>query len=166
MKNKENANAIKKTARLAGFFYLMVAIAGLFTFFVNQKLMVPGDAVTTVNNIQASIVLFNLGIVSELITATFWILAAVALYRLFKSVNKDHAFLMVSLVLVGGAIMCANVLNQIAAMLILNGSSYLAVFEINQLQTLALLFLNTYQTGVLINHIFFGLWLFPLGILV
>ncbi len=163
---KEKTNNLKKTARLTGFFYLIVAITGFFAMFVKEKLVISGDAATTANNILASTSLFNLGIVSELIMVVFWILTALALYRLFKSVNKNHTIQMVSFVLVGCAITCANILNKIAAMLILNNSSYLAVFELNQLQALAMLFLEISHTGVIINHIFFGLWLFPLGFLV
>ncbi len=164
--NKEKDNTLKKTARHAGFLYLIVAITGLFSFFVNKKLIVSGDATTTANNILAPVSLFNLSIVSELIMATCWILTALALYQLFKSVNKNHAILMVSLVLVGSAITFVNVINKITAMLILNGSGYLTVFEINQLQALAMLFIDLSQNGVFICYIFFGLWLFPLGLLV
>jgi len=89
-----------------------------------------------------------------------------ALYVLFKPVNKNYAFLMVSLVLIGGAITCINTLNQFAALLILNGADYLIAFETNQLQALTMLFLDLFKYGVLINQIFFGLWLFPLGYLV
>ena len=73
---------------------------------------------------------------------------------------------MVSLVLIGGAITCINTLNQFAALLILNGADYLIAFETNQLQALTMLFLDLFKYGVLINQIFFGLWLFPLGYLV
>lgn len=157
---------LNRTARLAGFFYLIVAITGFFSFYVREKLFVPGAASVTVNNINASLSFFNLGIVSELIMATSWILAAIILYRLFKTVNKYLALIMVSFVLVGGAIACINILNLIAIKLILNDSYYQTVFQINQLEALTMLFLNLSHNGVLINHIFFGLWLFPLGILV
>ncbi|MGD8855040.1 MAG: DUF4386 family protein, partial [Chloroflexota bacterium] len=50
-----NVNSIKKTARFAGFLYLILAVCGGFAeFFVRQSLIVPGDALATVNNIMAS----------------------------------------------------------------------------------------------------------------
>lgn len=163
--NNQEIESPKKNARIAGFFYLILAITAFFTLFVDKKLVISGDAVITANNILNSMSLFNLGIVSELIMAVFWILTAFMLYKLFKPINKNNALLMFSLVLVGGAIACINTLNKIVAIIILNGN-YLRVFEASQLESLTMLFLNLYQNGVVINHIFFGLWLVPLGLLI
>ena len=57
-------------------------------------------------------------------------------------------------------------LNQVAVLLLINGSGYLSVFEAGQLQALVLFFLNMHTAGYLIAQIFFGLWLLPLGYLV
>lgn len=169
MKNKkkeEKMNSNKKTARIAGFLYLIVAITGFFSYFVRGKLIVPGDASVTANNIMASEWLFRIGLMSELIMITCWILVAHALYKLFKPVNKNHVLLMVSFVLVGSAIVCINILSQFVALLVLNGADYLTVFGTDQLQSLAMLFLDLSKHGSFIAYIFFGLWLFPLGYLV
>ena len=53
-----------------------------------------------------------------------------------------------------------------AALLILSGADYLTVFGADQLNSLAMLFLNLHQYGYYIAQIFFGLWLLPLGYLV
>ena len=157
----------KKTARLAGFLYLMVIVFGVLAeFFVRQRLIVPGDATTTANNIMASESLFRIGFVSDLIQVTFWLLLPLPLYKLLKSVNKNHASLMVIFVLVGVAIQCLNMLNQFAALLLLGGADYLKVFEANQLHALAMFFLNLHKYGYIIPQIFHGLWLLPLGFLV
>jgi hypothetical protein len=42
----------------------------------------------------------------------------------------------------------------------------LTAFTADQLQALVSLFLDLYEHGFLISHIFFGLWLFPMGYLV
>ncbi len=57
-------------------------------------------------------------------------------------------------------------LNQFAAVLLLSGADYLKVFQAEQLQALAMFFLNLHQNGYWIAQIFFGAWLFPLGYLV
>ena len=142
---------------MAGFLYLIVAITAFFTFFVTEKLFVAGDAITTTNNIMTSGSLFSLSIISSLIMVICWVLVVFALYVLFKLVNKNYAFLMVSLVLIGGAITCINTLNQFAALLILNGADYLIAFETNQLQALTMLFLDLFKYKILINQIFFSL---------
>src|SRR6185436_14975279 len=76
------------------------------------------------------------------------------------------AALMVILILVGLGIGMLNELNQFVALLLLGGGDYLTAFTPVQLQALASLFLAIYQQGFSIAHIFWGLWLFPLGYLV
>jgi hypothetical protein len=48
----------------------------------------------------------------------------------------------------------------------MSGADYLKVFQADQLQALAMLFLNLYQNGYMIAQILLNLWLFPLGYLV
>jgi hypothetical protein len=73
---------------------------------------------------------------------------------------------MVLFVLVALPIMGINMLNQFAALLLLSGADYLTVFEPGQLHTQVMFFLDLHHAGYLIVHIFFGLWLLPLGYLV
>jgi hypothetical protein len=162
-----NARAINKTARIAGFLYLILAVCGGFAeFFVRQNLIVAGDAVTTVNNIVASESLFRLGFVSELIGQVVFVFLVLALYRLLAPVDRNQAVLMVLLVVVAVTITCLNMLNQFAALLLVNGSGYLSVFTPDQIDALAMLFLNLHKVGYLIAQVFFGLWLLPLGYLI
>lgn len=163
----DNVNSIQKTARSAGFLYLILAVCGGFAeFFVRQSLIVPGNAVETVNNIMASESLFRLGFVAELVGQTVFIVLVMALYRLLKPVNRNQARIMVLFVVVAVTITCLNMLNQFAALLLLSGADYLAVFEAGQVEALVLLFLNLHKAGYLIAQVFFGLWLLPLGYLV
>jgi hypothetical protein len=111
-------------------------------------------------------VLFRLGIVADLISTVIFIFLVMALYRLLSGVNKTHASLMVILALVSVAIGFMNVLNNIAALTLFRGSDFLAVFEKPQLDALAMLFLHLHGQGNVINGIFWGLWLFPFGVLV
>jgi len=158
---------IKKTARIAGFLYLFIAVSGILNaMYGPSSLIVLGDAATTVRNIMASESPFRLGIVNDLIAQTVGILLALVLYKLLKPVNKNHAVLMVILALVGIPIVMLNLLNQFAALLLLSGADYLTVFTADQLQALVMLFLNLDEHGFFIAHLFWGLWLFPMGYLV
>ena len=66
MTTKEKMNP-NKTARIAGFLYLIMFPLGLFgIMYVPSILIVPGDAATTANNIMASESLFRLSIGSAL----------------------------------------------------------------------------------------------------
>lgn len=50
-----------KTARFAGFLYLLVIVFGIFALmYVRPALIVPGDAAATAKNIMASESLFRL----------------------------------------------------------------------------------------------------------
>jgi hypothetical protein len=160
-------NSINKTARMAGFLYFIYIITTIFAdVFGRSKLIVFGDAAATANNIMASEWLFRLSFVSDLLSAVFFLLAAWALYLLLKPVNKDLALLFLLLNLGGVAVYSINLLNQFAALLLLSGADYLKVFQADQLQALAMFFLNLYHNGYWISQIFFGAWLFPLGYLV
>jgi hypothetical protein len=157
---------IQKTARLAGLLYLALAALSAFGLvYVPSMLIVPGDAAATANNIVTSESLFRLGFVSDLVAFTVNIFVALLLYKLLKPVNRGIASLMVILILMGLAIGMLNELNQFAALLIL-GSDHLTAFTAAQSQALASLFLDLYEHGFTIAHIFWGLWLFPMGYLV
>jgi len=160
-------NSINKTARLAGFLYLLMAPFGIFgIMYVPSRLIVPGDAATTASNIMASESLFRLGIVSALIVQIIQILVVLVLYKLLKPVNKNLALLMVLFILVGVPIAMLAELNRFAALLLLGGADYLTAFEADQLHAQVMLFLDSREHGVAIAGIFWGLWLFPMGYLV
>ena len=91
---------------------------------------------------------------------------ALALYDLLKGVSRRHASLMVILIVVSIPIALVNELNSIAALVLVRGAEFLAVFEKPQRDALAMLFLNLHHHGFVVAEIFWGLWLFPLGLLV
>ena len=160
-------NSLNKTARMAGFLYLIYMIITIAADVLGRSpLIVFGDAATTAKNIMASEWQFRVGIVGDLVSAVFFLLAAWALYALLKTVNKDLALLFLLLNLGGSAVYSINLLNQFAAVLLLSGTNYLKVFQVDQLQSLAMFFLNLHHNGYWIAQIFFGAWLFPLGYLV
>jgi len=156
-----------KAARVAGAVYLSIAVTAPFSLiYIPRTLIVLGDATATANNILAHETLFRLGIVADLISSVIFIFLALALYRLLSGVNKTHASLMVALVLVSVAVGFMNVLSNIGALTLFRGGDFLAVFGKRQLDALGMLFLGLHRQGLGINEIFWGLWLFPFGVLV
>jgi hypothetical protein len=95
-----------------------------------------------------------------------FILVVLALYRLFKGVSEKHALAMAILLLISFPIWFVNVLNDIAALILVSGANFLSVFETRQLDALAYLFVRLHGQGYVVALIFSGLWLFPFGILV
>jgi hypothetical protein len=73
---------------------------------------------------------------------------------------------MLGFVLVSAAVGFLNVLNDVAALTLFRGTEFLNVFEKPQRDALAYLFLRLNSQGTFMNEIFWGLWLFPFGLLV
>src|SRR5207342_2688628 len=88
------------------------------------------------------------------------------LYDLLKGVNRWLASLMVTLIVVQIPIAFLNELNSIAAIVLVRGADFLSIFEKPQRDALAMLFLNLHGQGFGVAEIFWGLWLFPLAMLV
>lgn len=158
----------RRTARVAGGLYLLMAVSAPFALiYVPSKLIAPGDATGTADRIRASESFLRTGIGLELFHQAVAIFLVLALYRLFKTVNEKHAVLVVILgAVVSVPIVFLNVLNEIAALVLVSGADFLSVFEKPQLDALAYLFVRLHEQGLIVASIFWGLWLFPLGMLV
>jgi hypothetical protein len=153
--------------RQAGILYFFMILLGAFSIlYVPSKLVVPEDATATAKNILASETIYRLSVVAGLISAVVFVFLARALYRLLKDVSKAHASLMVTLVMVSVAIGFALTVNDVAAVTVLRGTDFLSGFDQAQRETFAMLFLHLSSQGMLVAQIFWGLWLFPFGVLV
>jgi Domain of unknown function (DUF4386) len=158
---------IKNPGRFAGLLYVLVSIPGAFALlYVPNKLIVHGNATATAQNIAASETLFRLGIAAQLISQILFMWVALALYDLLKGVNRRHAAVMLTLIVVSIPIALLNEVNSIAALILVRGADFLSVFDKAQRDALAMLFVNLHSHGLGIAAIFWGLWLVPLGLLV
>ncbi len=159
-------NSPQTTARVAAFVFLFIFFLGMSTeLFIRPGMIVPGDAATTVKNIAASEALFRLSIVSDLIRQMFLLLLPLVLYKLLKPVNKNFASLMVIFALVSVSISLLNELNHFAVLLLSSGAGYLAAFNPDQMNTLAMFFLDLRKYGTFIPQVL-SFWVFLLGYLV
>lgn len=162
------ASVTSKNARIAGVLYLLLIFsAPVRLIYIPSTLFVRGDATATANNIAAHESLFRLGIVTDLFSGTIIIFIALALYRLFRGVDQSLAVLMVIL---GGVLPAAIdffiVLNDAAALILVRGPDFLSAFNKPQRDALAMLFLRLHDQEILAAQILWGIWLFPLAILV
>jgi hypothetical protein len=158
---------VRNPGRFAGLLYLVGSIPGFFALlYVPSKLIVRGNAAATAHNIVASETLFRLGIFADLIGQAFFIIVALALYDLLKGINRRHAVLMVILIVVPVPIAFFNEVNSVAALTLARGADFLSSFDDQQRIGLMRLFLNLRGAGFDVAEIFWGLWLFPLGLLV
>jgi hypothetical protein len=161
-------SAIRNPGRVAGFWYLLLTVVGpLRLIYIPSKLIVDGNAAATVNNIAAHERLFRLGIVADLAGAVILIFLVLAFYRLFKGVDQNLAVLVV----IFGGVMPAvinfvSVVGDLGALMAVRGGDFLSVFDKPQRDALAMLFLSLRDHQNTAAEILWGMWLFPLAMLV
>src|SRR5215468_8593563 len=159
--------SLTNRGRVAGLLYVVASFPVFFALvYVPSKIIVRGNAAATASNITAHETLFRLGIAADLIGQAMFICVALALYELLKGVNRQHALAMLTLILVAIPIAFLNEVNSVAALMLVRGADFLSVFDKPQRDALARLFLNLRGGGFDVAGIFWGLWLFPLGMLV
>jgi uncharacterized protein DUF4386 len=156
-----------KAARIAGAIYLLMVVTGPFSLiYVPSKLIVKGNATATASNILAHQTMFQLAVLAGLVGAIIFICLAIALYRLFREVDQTQSLLLVGFVLVSATVGFFDELNNLAALTLFRGGEFLSVFNKDQLDALGMLFVRLHFQGIIINELFWGLWLFPFGVLV
>ena len=156
----------KRLARIAGVFYLLVAIFGGFAEgYVDPKMYVAGDAAATTGNVVANSGLVRIGVVAHLVDAVFFLLTAIALYLLLKHVHKNAARVMVAFVAITAGMISLNAVFQFEGLQVATNGSYPTAFGAAGSQALVLLLLDIQHYGTLAAQVFFGLWLAPLGYL-
>ncbi len=160
-------NSIQRIARSAGILYLIIAVAGAFSFmYVRSSLLVAGDANETAANIAANAGLLRLGIAADAIVFLSEIVLTVLLFILLEPVSRTLALVAAFARLAMATMQGINLLTYALVLLLLGGASYLTVFTPEQLNALALLFLNAYEYVALFWGMFFALHLLTLGYLI
>jgi hypothetical protein len=160
-------NPTDKAARIAGALYLSLLVFGPFSLmYVPSKIYVRGNATATASNVLTHETLFRFGIVADLLGSIMFMFVVMALYRLLSRVSTMHASHMAALGLVSAGVGFLNDLNNIAALILFRGGEFLTVFDKPQRDALGMLFLRLHGQGILIDELFWGLWLLPFGILV
>lgn len=145
----------RKTVLALRILYPVWVIVGMFgILYVPSKLVIPGDAATTAQNILDREFLYRAGILSSLLTQLVFIVVVLYLYKLFEKVHKEQSVLMVVLALVSVPMAMLNSIFNVAALMKLDDPEQL------------MFFIDLNAKGVDLVTIFWGLWLFPLGFLI
>ena len=155
---------IKYVATTGGILYLIVIVFGVFTF-VRSRLTVPGNIMSTANNIAGSEFIWRLGFSAEIFMLLCDAGIALILYILLRPVDKNIALFAMLLRIISITISAANSLNHFAVLFYLN-ADYLKVFEPQQIQALAYMPLRMHAYGYNISLVFFGLCCMVLGHLI
>ena len=161
-------SATLNPGRVAGLWYLLLVVIGpLRLIYIPNKLFVHENATATINNIAAHEWLFRFGMVGDLVGAVILIFLVLAFYRLFEGVDQ---YLAVLVVILGGVmpalIYFVNVVSDAGALMIVRGASFLSVFDKSQRDALVMLLLRLHDHQITAAETLWGIWLFPLAILV
>jgi len=156
----------KRTARIAGWLYVVAILTGIFTLrYVPSKIVVWEDPKLNFESIIQHESLFRLGIVAEIIGYTAFFLLPIVLYRLLSHVNRSAAITMVSLGVVSVPFSLANMMYKVNILTLIH-SAESPTSTATSLQAEVLRDLHFYDNGVQIASVFWGLWLLPFGYLV
>jgi hypothetical protein len=156
----------RPSARNTGIVYFLYFLTAVLGEFFLKGMVVDGDAAATANNLLAHQPLFRLGLATGLIATACYIAVTALFYGLFKPVNRGLSLLAAFFGLVGCAITAFGSLFQLAPLFVLGGAPYLRVFNLEQLQALALMFLKLNDQTANICLVLFGFYDLLIGYLI
>ncbi len=158
---------LRRLTKLAGSLYLAIFVVYPMSTLVRSSLVVPGDAAATADNIRAQETLFRWGMAGEATIVLVEIVLAAVLYALLRPVSRPMS-LAASLARVAEAVVMAAgcLVTSVVTLLVVSNPGYLAAFEADQRDGLALLFQEANDDIVLVWGFFFALSLVLTGWLV
>jgi hypothetical protein len=152
-------------ARIAGFFYLIIIVAGAVGYTTHSTLIVWNDAAATAANILASEPLWRLSSVAMLVMLICDVVVAAIFYVLFKPVNQILSLLGFAFRLVLVAILGVALLARHLPLLLLKDPASAAIGT-EQAQALGLLSIKLFERGFTIALVFFGVDCLVIGWLI
>jgi hypothetical protein len=147
----------KHDARAAGAWYLAMIVTGAIGILYVPMQIVDSDPAAIANNLVARADLVRIGILASIVCQICFLFLGLALCRLFAGTDDRQTRLMMTFITVAAPIAILNELFNVAALVLAQSPSQLE---------LAITCFVLRQTGVAIAGFFWGLWLFPFGLLV
>lgn len=158
--------SIKNLSRLTGATYLLMVPFGILgILYIPNVILVPGDMVTTIENIRENLSMFHFSIFASLIVQLIQIVLVLLLYKLLSHASKTAGILMITFIVPAVSIAMLNEVSLLAISGLVSGAAYTASFTAEQVQGMVGLLFDMHQSGVMVAQIFWGLWLFPMGYL-
>ena len=148
---------VQRYAKVAGVLLLISVVAGGFgEAYAPSKLIVAGDAATTVENLKSFEFIYRLGFASFLIESFADITLALIFYVLLKPVSRELSLLAAFFGLVGTALFAFAELFYLAPTLLMTVGS-LKTYSTDQIDELMLLSLRFYQFASMIFSGYYGI---------
>lgn len=159
-------NSPRALARTAGVLYLANAVLMMFAMLVRDSVYVRDNAAATADNIRNSAGLYRMALAGDLVGDVCYLFLALALYSLLRSHGQWAARTMLVIVTAATAILCTSLVSHAGSLLVATDTSFASALGQRGSDALVLLFMDLRKHGYFADQIFFGLWLFPLGLLV
>jgi len=150
-------------ARIAGCLYLS-GILNLIAGTVIGRLVVNGEATATAHNILAHETSYRLAFAADVITVPCYIAVTALFYDLFKPVNRSLALHAAFFGLAGSTMWALNDFFYLGPLVVLGGAHSSAAPD--QLQALALMFLDLHAQASNIVMVAFGFHVILIGYLI
>jgi hypothetical protein len=152
------ADSQRKAARVAGLAGLVtMALVVVANFGINGRLLVPGNAAQTAENIIAHQTLFRVGIACFLTYSVGIVILLTALYTILKPVNRSLVLLATFFRLVYALTWVVVAINLYGALSLLTTADYLRVFDVERLQALARLNISANADVYYVGLLFYAL---------
>lgn len=155
----------KALARTAGALYLGMSVCFVVAGSLRSQ-VVGAHPEAAAGRIRDSVILIRVSLAVDLLSAALFLLTAAALYLLLEHVNRLVAAAMVVCVALSVGIECMTLVNQYAALIIATHADYARALGQAGSDALVMLFSDLQGKGLLVDELFWGLWLLPLGYLV
>lgn len=144
-------------ARIGGICYLLIILLGIFgQIVVRGSLLDAGDAEASVANIQASPMLWRLGILGDIAMHLLDIPLMIILYLLLSPVHKPIALIGLAFNLIQTAVLAVNKLTLMLPLILLGNQEYMASVPQAQVYAQILLLTDIHNYGFALGLIFFG----------
>lgn len=157
----------KRLARTAGALYLVVVVAGIYALmYVPSQLKIGSDPAAAMASIMAHEGLFRSGIAASLVCYLAFLLLPLALYRLLSPYGRGAATVMVALAVASVPLSFANAGHRLEVLNLVGDAGYLRGMAPEALAQQVMLSLKAYSKGMILNQVFWSLWLGPFGYLV
>jgi hypothetical protein len=154
-------------ARMGGFCWLMCFLTSIYPLMISGRLVIAGDPATTAANLLANETLFRLGTASLLLSTAFYVGATLFVYEVLRPVNRSLSLLAAFFSLVACGVGALSCVFDLMPFILLKGTPYLAAaFTVDQLQALALMFLQVRVQANDIALVLFGLHCLGVGYLI
>jgi len=149
-----------KTARIAGFWYLLLAIFGILGFMVfHSQIYLSSDPEQTLTNLIEQESLSRVRLLFELLIVLSQALAALWFYKLFKGISDWQAWAVGIWGSINAVVIMLSAIAMAAAIQIAGSAVQAFEDKIILIDLLGQLIKHSWNVGGL----FFGLWLIPMG---